>query len=212
MSRLSGAERVLQAASDIRRAFADVPKPPPDAIGARTPAFLKYEDEEGRVVERFFAGRDWRDMTYWVIREGLTTPEDAALTFMAPAAFRYFLPAYMLIALEEYDISDVTAETAILRLIPDRLNFTGNADDPGSWFGRNVGGFTDEQRRAIAGFLLAMQEAYGQDFSQDSSPMAALERYWARFLPDEDRPLVGRVKGRHYNHEETERLKRLYST
>ena len=212
MSPLSAAERGHQAASDIRRTFADVPRPPPDEIGARSSAFWKYEDEEGRVVERFFAGKDWRDMTYRVIREGLRTPESAALTFMAPEAFRYFLPAYMLIALEEYDISDITAETAVLRLIPDRLNFTGNADDPGSWFGRNVGGFTNEQRRAIAGFLLAMQEAYGHDFSQDDSPMTALERYWARFLPDEDRPLVGRVKGRHYNHEETERIKRLYST
>ena len=211
MSPLSAAERGCQAASDIRRAFAEVPRPAPDAIATRTSAFLKYEDEEGRLVERFFAGRDWRDMTFQVIWDGCESPGDAALTFMAPEAFRYFLPAYILIALEEYDISDVTAETAILGLIPDRLNFTGNADDPGSWFGRNVGGFTDEQRRAIAGFLLAMQEAYGQDFSQDSSPMAALERYWARFLPDEDRPLVGRVKGYSVNHEKAERLRRLYS-
>ena len=212
MSPLSAAERGRQAASDIRRAFADVPKPPPDEIGARTSAFLTYEDEEGRVIERFFAGKDWRDMTYRVIREGLRTPESAALTFMAPEAFRYFLPAYMLIALEEYDISDITAESAVLKLVPDQYEFTGNADDPGSWFGRNVSGFTDEQRRAIAGFLLAMQELYGQDYIQRSSPMAALERYWARFLPDEDRPLVGRVKGLNITFEDVERLRRLHST
>ena len=212
MSPLSAAERVRQAASDIRRTFADMLKPAPNAIATRTRAFLQYEDEEGRVAERFFAGKDWRDMTYRVIREGLTTPESAALTFMSPEGFRYFLPAYMLIALEEYDISDVTAESAILSLTPDVLEFTGNADDPGSWFGRRVGGFTDAQRRAIAGFLLAMQEMHGQDFSEDSSPMAALERYWARFLPDEDRPLVGRVKGRPSNREAAERLRRLYST
>ena len=185
-------------------------KPSPDAIVNRSPGIPQYEGDEKSVVQRFFAGRDWRDMTHRAMREGLTTPEDAALTFMVPEAFRYFLPAYMLVALEEYDISDITGDAAVLGLIPDLSELTGNASNPESWFSRNIRGFNGAQRQAIAGFLLAMQEVHGHEYPQHSSPMAALERYWARFLPEEDRSLVGRVKGRDIPADAGQRVREAY--
>jgi hypothetical protein len=75
--------------AQIERAFAAVPYPGDEHICQGTAA--QFEGSEEANIAAVFRGRHWRDVPL----EGLAR-YSATLTFLTPAAFRFYLPAYLL--------------------------------------------------------------------------------------------------------------------
>ncbi|MGI4793496.1 MAG: DUF6714 family protein [Janthinobacterium lividum] len=188
---MSAATRIATAAERIRSAFADVPYPGDDDIGQRVLGSRSYNCLESRNVAEFFAGRAWAEINWDVLWHEYDGQASACTSFMTHAAFRYYLPAYMLMALQGIDVVDTLATSVVQDLIPGMFPDSGGADDDGR-FGRNIRALTLSQRAAVALFLLAMQEAYGPDltFDEEDSPLRGLRDYWGQFLAEEDRHLI----------------------
>jgi hypothetical protein len=156
-------------ASDLRAlitsAWADVGYPGDAAIAY---------DNTGRHLEcnqvrDFFCRKRWEEISHPVLRT-YAGDESACLSFMSPVAFRYYLPAYMLVAIDHYDDADVTANSAVNALIPQTSK--GLAE---FWTDR-TSGFSDHQKGAIVAFLSFMEGNHGSDYLSHG-PKQALQ-YW----------------------------------
>ena len=124
---------------------------------------------EGLQVAQFFRGRKWKTITLAVF-ETYSGDSSACLCFMLPDGFRYYLPAYMLIAVDEYPDADVTADSAVYALTPP-----ASLTEP-LWRERsNL--FSADQRTAIVAFLKFMETSRGTDYPVHS-PRDALP-YWS---------------------------------
>src|SRR3990167_11315876 len=53
-------------------------------------------------VANYFKGKRWRDITFAGLQKDYPGPPDACLNFMSHEASRFYLPAYMIIAVKEY--------------------------------------------------------------------------------------------------------------
>jgi hypothetical protein len=139
--------------------------------------------EYGYVAD-FFRGREWRDVTLETLKayEG---PANACYSFMSGAALRYYLPAFMLIALDEppsgprSDWEASMLDVAVWALNPPRYRAEVHAlektlspspvSSPESmaklreWWDLRMIGFTAAQRQAIVAFLERMHERHGYD-------------------------------------------------
>ena len=99
----------------IDRAWATAQAPSGDNLAGRDVCCGEYT-----YVAEFFRGKHWRDVDLRSLRGEYPGPHDACLSFMSAEAFRFFLPAYMVIAVEEQQTSDAATDTAIFALAPPR--------------------------------------------------------------------------------------------
>jgi hypothetical protein len=113
-------------ASLIETAFADTPRPGDafDDISATK------QDDEG--IVDYFRGTTWRGHAVADLRY-----HSVALSFFTDAAFRYWLPAFMLASLEDAEAADV---------IPENIEFNFRRH-------RRAAQFTPAELLAIAAFL-----------------------------------------------------------
>jgi hypothetical protein len=74
---------------EIRRAFSGVPEPEPENLTPRT----AVRDRESEQISRDFAGRHWDQLDVAFLR-----PHAVSLLLLSPAAFHYFLSAYLIAA------------------------------------------------------------------------------------------------------------------
>ena len=79
----------------IREAFADVPYPGDDEIVPSGSSWEYYAD----TLEYFQGRTDWRTLSIDLLNEA-ETGWGPALAFFTPAAFRFYLPAYLLADLD----------------------------------------------------------------------------------------------------------------
>jgi hypothetical protein len=79
----------------IRKAFADISYPGDDDIAHHTDCL---ECDE---IRAYFRGKSWDEIKFPELREY------QALALLAPAAFRYFLPGYMLATLSDWNEADM---------------------------------------------------------------------------------------------------------
>ncbi len=147
----------------ISEAWSDAPYPGDDAIAY---------DQSGQHLERaqvaeFFRGKRWKDVTLAALRS-YRGDASACLAFMSPEAFRYYLPAYMLIALDDYAEADAIADSALNMLTPGELR---------EYWNERAKGFSQRQRGAILSFLNYLDAHHGADYPVHG-PKDAL-RYWA---------------------------------
>jgi hypothetical protein len=156
--------------------FADVPYPGDDKIANRNPGFLAYEDYEGRAVEAFFRGKRWQDVTLQSLEEGYDGDKSACLSFMTVNAFRYYLPAYMLICIDDYEGADVSYTATLQTLTPQ----IGDVEIDARTLTR-ISGFTQQQKQTIALFLKEMSALHGADDPWDDT-LVALDSYWKQYL------------------------------
>jgi hypothetical protein len=82
----------------IVAAFANTPHPGDDNITS------PKGNDEG--TEEYFRGRTWRGHTPRDLRL-----HSSALSFFTPAAFRYFLPAFLLAEIDDPETADIIAES-----------------------------------------------------------------------------------------------------
>ena len=124
---------------------------------------------ECKQVADFFRGKKWNNVTLSALR-AYRGDASACLHFMSATAFRYYLPAYMLIAIDDYSDADVVADSAVNALAPAA---------PGPlrefWVER-VSGLSPKQSKAIVEFLSFMQAEHAEDYPVHG-PKDAL-RHW----------------------------------
>lgn len=129
---------------------------------------------EAEDISKFLANRCAEEITLDIL--DLLYPHDpaACLAFMTPEAFAYFLPAWMKIALDDYDVANTIPETIISYLLalaegkdPERLS-TINAS------------YTREQLGAVAKFLREMSVKYWHFYPSDDA-LKALMLYWHKY-------------------------------
>jgi len=123
----------------IETVFADVPYPGDENI-TRCP----YECRECRRIANFFKGRQWTGQTAEELRQ-----YHVALSLFTPQAFRYFLPAFMLVSLDGYERGDV---------IPDAVRFVFEySEEVQGHFAVRMSKFSLAQRHAIIDYLVEME-------------------------------------------------------
>lgn len=81
----------------IAEAFARRSYPGDDRIADTD---LRYPDYEGNTVAGFHRGKRWQEITLSRLRAGYEADPSACLAFMTPEGWRYYLPAYLLLALD----------------------------------------------------------------------------------------------------------------
>ncbi len=179
--------RTLAAAAAVRRAFAGTPHPGA-VIAARGPVVPFERDLEAQAIERFFAVRQWPDVTAATLWDDYPGDASACLIFMAPPAFRHFVPAYMLMALEDYVAADISVGSLVSLLTPWHL--VPGSDRECFGFDERVAGLSVPEREAVAGCLLALQEGHPGDWLAADTPSIPLRFFWGEHLPEADRALI----------------------
>jgi hypothetical protein len=128
----------------IRTAFADVPYPGDDALVSGDVTY----DPEYREVARDFRGKTWRALS----REHVRAHADA-LPLLTTAAFRYFLPGYLLACLEVEAELDTAPLNVVFSLTPPDSADPAESED----FAARVAVFGKREAQAICSYLDACQ-------------------------------------------------------
>ena len=117
-----------------------------------------YVSSEYSYVADYFKGKHWKDITLPRLRDDYPGPHDACLSFMSPEAFRFYLPAYMVITINDYKEADTAGDAAMFAVTPpaDRSLVP--------WWQERISGFNAKQRSAIRSFLEYVDEKHAQDF------------------------------------------------
>lgn len=126
---------------------------------------------EAKAVERFFRGKRLQDVSLSSLRKEYHHDPSAALVFMTEDAFAFFLPAFMRIALEDYESADAIPEAVINRF----LEMAEGRDMERRQ--AIIRRYSPEQIKAIADFLKNMSERYWHNYPEDTAKRAT--RYWA---------------------------------
>lgn len=126
-------------------------------------------------VETFFRGHSWDEITLDFLKSNYPHDPAACLTFMLPTAYAFFLPAYMRMALENYETSDAIPDSVIFDLLcmgqgkyKDKLDAV-------------LSSYTAEQLNSVAKFLSEMSEKYWHLYPSDDAKKA-ISIYWGKFL------------------------------
>jgi hypothetical protein len=109
-------------------------------------------------VADFFAGRNWFEVGLSELLNEYRGDHSACLNFMSPAAFAYYLPTYMLLALERYEEADLAAEAAVAAFAPISI--------PGveGLRARRRAALTAAQQQAVGEFLEWFTECHSDDW------------------------------------------------
>jgi hypothetical protein len=126
----------------IAAAFADVPRPPNEAL-------LHERCFDDNDIAALYDVPDWRELSDETIER-----EYAALSFLSPDGFRHFIPAYMGFALRHARSGAAAVSSTIWSLDPDVY-----AEEHLRAFTRSkLAGFDSAQRAATIAFLEAMDD------------------------------------------------------
>lgn len=152
----------------IVRAFAERPYPGDENIANSDPRYRNYE---GHAITAFHRGKRWQEITLRHLFDDYAGDASACLAFMTPEGWRYYLPAYLLIALE-WEESDAVGDSVVGVLTHPRArvdSFTRVAQDLGlepesvlaahsARFEERMSGLTDAELEAVRGVLLHLAE------------------------------------------------------
>jgi hypothetical protein len=144
----------------IETAFVGVSYPGDDQL-ISSPQY--YDAAQARDA---FKGRKWKELDVDFLRRNKD-----ALGCFTPLAFRYFLPAFMIISLLEPRRSDVIPLYVCLALGPPK----DTDKEMLRQFERRMSVFSPSQRSAIASFLM-----YASEYAGSAEARHALRRYWSR--------------------------------
>lgn len=159
--------------SNIKRSFDDSKPQWNSQVVEDVPGDLERQE-----IGKAFQKRRWSAIGIETLRY-----HAEALFFFTPQAYRYFLPAYLLAVLEDYEASDIISNVLITTLTPPSED-----DERFVYFLARFDLLTNSQKRVITGFLEFMLQEHGEDFWHGELK-SALENYWKDFgynptLPD----------------------------
>jgi hypothetical protein len=155
-----GDDAILQRAlARIEAAFGDAPRPANDAL-------LHERCCDDNDIERLYAVAHWRQMP-----DSLVESEYAALSFLSPAGFRHFIPAFMGFTLRHVDANAAAVDSTIWSLAPVVYSDAGIREFVIS----KLASLTGSQRDAVIAFLDAIREL-GDDYVAEQAGKALT--YW----------------------------------
>jgi hypothetical protein len=154
---------------------------------------------EAITTKNIFIDKRWNEInTADIIRH------NSALGFLTDEAFRYYLPAYMLLLLNKMEEADTLATNVVYHLtLPlevDQhillhflsqsnntneglekflLNELKNSTKNAGAFIRRMNGFTHHQGECINSFLLFLNKSFSEYY--DGQPQMASDRYWFKY-------------------------------
>ncbi|MDQ2801012.1 MAG: hypothetical protein M3Y13_15375 [Armatimonadota bacterium] len=154
--RPSNAEQLRR---DIYAAFADAVYPGDDNI-----TISGCPCGECSETRAFFAGKHWREVaaTGQPFHLGW-----GGLAILSPEAWRFYLPAYMILSLKGDGDPGETLECALYQLSPDP------AETPSDFFTERTRAFTAAQRECLAAYTCAAVDAGAED-----AAFEAAAAYW----------------------------------
>jgi hypothetical protein len=150
----------------IEESFRDIPYP-----GDSSLVVIRNEfDLERREILEAFAGKHWT-----TLRLGFLRYHHQSIFFFTPAAYRFYLPAYLLVSVLSYDKAGN---------IPGSVVFSLTApEEPGPDMDRflsRMGGFTTTQKSTIAAFLEFLLAEHSGSFPGNELNLV-ISRYWVKF-------------------------------
>lgn len=160
---------------EIKSAFGDMPYPGAECI---------VNDRGGNDLERKQIREEFSGYENWLdVPRDLLLQERDALPLFEPQGFRFYLPAYMLFTIEDYDGADTIPESIVHSLtLPDA------GTELYEFVRERLVLFSEEQRKAILHFLEYLERCHAEDFTDICvgdwclpTPCRAIERWWNRF-------------------------------
>ena len=162
---------------------------------------VKGPSTEAMTIKNIFINRIWTELN----KEDMIL-YNSALGFLTKTAFRYYLPAYMIILLNDPYEADIVSNIVVNRLKisleVDHLRLmhffskhqalgadterflleeVKNSTRDCAFFMEHMDGFTRGQGRCINEFLLTLSELY-PDYYDEKEPVVASERYWFKYM------------------------------
>lgn len=147
----------------IEDAFSDTPKPDDASIG------YNPDDWESAELALAFKGRHWQDITPAELQYHSSS-------FLSSEGFHYYLPAYLLAALDDYGS---LLQKTVFGLGPPNES-SPRAKDVWAWQLERFERLSSAQKRAVRVFLEYARDECTSDFIQGDAPRLALERYWGQ--------------------------------
>ena len=153
-------------------------------------------DLESLQIRETFKRHTWQTMP-----NDLLLYEQVALSLLSPSGFKYYLPAFLRLAVREYATADALPDSLVFHLTPPPPTAAAMASvpqppalpppqpapdavDDADWqtafFTARASQFNHAQGRAICHFLAHLRDEHGQDYG-DGAPGTAIARYWFQF-------------------------------
>jgi hypothetical protein len=108
-----------------------------------------HKCEECQELRELFGGLTWDSVPMEVIDSNFDK-----LPLFSAKAYRYFLPAYILRCLDEFDWANTVCEYTIYSLSPSALS-----EENRDWYSEKQRYFSDDQKRAVASFLRLVRDS-----------------------------------------------------
>ena len=140
------AETLLQALDAIDAAFGDAPRPADAEL-------LHERCHDDNDIVALYGIAHWRDLP-----DDLVEREYAALSFLSPAGFRHFIPAYMGFTLRHLHTGKAAVDSTIWALSPD----VNDGEELRAFARSKLAPLDARQRAAAVGFLEAVR-THGDD-------------------------------------------------
>lgn len=153
----------------IRSAFAHRPYPGDNKIAVTNE---RYPDYEGHQVANFFKGRDWRRVALETLLNEYQGDPHATMSFMFDEGFCYYLPAFLLMALDPQ--GGEIADSLVFALTAPEQHAAGDFDR----FRARMERLSTEERAAVICTLRRLVELYDRDGLPINPAKVALQRYW----------------------------------
>lgn len=163
----------IRLRADIRETFSSIAYPGNDNI-VPYPDGYEYND-----VYKAFKSVNWQEVNWEWLKMHYSAPTGDALLFMTPEAYRYYLPAYLLITIDSYEECDVLSDYIIYGLTAQRYEKYTPED-----FQERIAPLTDEAKSVIAKFLLYIYETYS-----NKDALTAYNGYWKAYYRPPDNSL-----------------------
>jgi hypothetical protein len=135
-------------------------------------------DNYGSDAERSAARKLDTDCHWEDVPDQLLEANDSVLSFVDPKGLRYFLPAYMVWSLRNFQTSESFSHNHPICTLA--LSESGSMRQ---WDLKRFEVFNDEQARAICRFLRFMAQQ-DEDIVCTNEASSALSAYWGRFCDE----------------------------
>lgn len=161
---------------------------------------VKGVSGEATDIKAMLSGKRWNELNGDVL-----VRENSALGFLTDEAFRYYIPAYLLLLLHDLRAADILASSVIRHLtlpvevdtllLTNFLAQSGNTSNDLSKFLQEelrnsssragafiirMQGFTQQQGETINEFLKFLGEQHA-DYYDEAEPIIARTRYWVQY-------------------------------
>lgn len=117
-----------------------------------------HECDKCRKLRKTFYRKNWKTIDSKILEENYSK-----LPLFSSEAFQYFLPAYLIYSLENFNDNDV-CEFTIYNLSESEKELKENLDFYRKYFQERFGNFTMEQVNSIYEFLSLVESEENEDF------------------------------------------------